>query len=39
MVDFEGWDGARYEVILRMAWLKNVDAWIASNEGVFHGNI
>ena len=30
---------ARYEVILRMAWLKQVDAWIACKEGAIHGKL
>ena len=38
-VDFEVWDGARYEVILGMAWLKEVDAWIACREGAVHGKL
>ncbi|MBE3102723.1 MAG: hypothetical protein IMZ40_00590, partial [Bacilli bacterium] len=38
-VDFEVWNGARYEVILGMAWLKQVDAWIACKEGAVHGKI
>ena len=37
--DFEVWDGARYEVILGMAWLKEVDAWIACREGEVHGKL
>jgi hypothetical protein len=37
-VDFEVWNGARYEVILGMAWLKQVDAWIACKEGAIHGS-
>ena len=37
--DFEVWDGARYEVILGMAWLKEVDAWIACKEGAVHGKL
>ena len=38
-VDFEVWNGARYEVILGMAWLKQVDAWIACKEGAIHGKL
>ena len=37
--DFEVWDGARYEVILGMTWLKEVDAWIACQEGEVHGKL
>jgi hypothetical protein len=36
--DFEVWDGVRYEVILGMAWLKEVDAWIAC-RGAVHGKL
>ena len=39
MVDFEVWNGARYEVILGMAWLKQVDVWIACKEGAVHGKL
>ena len=38
-VDFEVWNGARYEVILDMAWLKQVDAWIACKEEAVHGKL
>ena len=34
--DFEVWDGTRYEVILGMAWLKEVNVWIACREGEVH---
>jgi len=35
-VDFEVWNGVHYDVILGMAWLYQVDAWIACKEGVVH---
>ena len=34
--DFKVWNEARYEVILGMVWLKQVDAWIACKEGAIH---
>jgi hypothetical protein len=37
--DFEVWNGARYDVILGMAWLREVDAWIACKEGAVHGKL
>jgi hypothetical protein len=37
--DFEVWNGARYDVILGMAWLREVDAWIACKEGAIHGKL
>jgi hypothetical protein len=37
--DFEVWNGAMYDVILGMAWLREVDAWIACKEGAFHGKL
>ena len=39
LMDFEVWNGARYEVILGMGWLNQVDAWIACKEGVVHGKL
>ena len=36
LVDFKVWNGARYEVILGMGWLNQVDAWISCKEGVVH---
>ena len=39
LVDFEVWNGVRYEVILGMEWLNQVDAWIAYKEGVVHGQL
>jgi hypothetical protein len=36
IMDFKVWNGARYDVILGMAWLREVDAWIACKEGVVH---
>ena len=39
LVDFEVWNGARYEVIFGMGWLNQVDAWIACKEGVVHGKL
>ena len=38
-VDIEVWNEARYEVILDMAWLKQMDAWIACKEGAIHGKL
>ena len=38
-VDFEVWNGVRYKVILGMAWLKQVDAWIVCKEGAVHGKL
>jgi hypothetical protein len=32
-------DGARYDVILGMAWLQEVDAWISCKEGAVHGKL
>jgi hypothetical protein len=37
--DFKVWNEARYEVILGMVWLKQVDAWIACKEGAIHGKL
>ena len=37
--NFEIWDAARYEMIPGMAWLKEVDAWIAYKEGEVHGKL
>ena len=37
--DFNVWDKAQYELILGMAWLKEVDAWIACREGEVHGKL
>ena len=37
--DFEVWSGARYDVILGMAWLRQVDAWIACKEGAVYGKL
>jgi hypothetical protein len=36
---FEVWDGARYEVILGMAWFEEVDAWIACKGGEVHDKL
>jgi len=38
-VNFEVWNGARYNVILGMVWLRQVDAWIACKEGTVHGKL
>lgn len=37
--DFEVWSGARYDVILGMAWLCQVDAHIVCKEGAVHGKL
>jgi hypothetical protein len=37
--NFEISGGARYEVILGMMWLKQVDAWITCKEWVVHGKL
>ena len=39
LVDFEVWNEARYEMILGMGWLNQVDAWIACKEEVVHGKL
>ena len=35
-MDFKVWNEARYEVILNMVWLKQVEAWIACKEKTIH---
>ena len=37
IVDFEIWNEARCDVILGLAWLQQVDAWIAYKEGAIYG--
>ena len=37
--DFEVWNGARYEVILGMEWLKEIDGWIECKEEEVHGKL
>jgi hypothetical protein len=39
IVDFEVWNRARYNVILGMVWLQEVDAWFACKEGAVHGKL
>jgi hypothetical protein len=39
LADFEVWNGARYDVILGMTWLKQVDAWIACKERAVYGTL
>jgi hypothetical protein len=37
--NFEIWDGASYEVILGMAWPKEVNAWIACSKREVHDKL
>jgi hypothetical protein len=39
MADFEVWNEARYDVILGITWLEQVDAWIACKEGAVYGKL
>lgn len=38
-VDFKIWNRTKFEVIMSMAWLKQVEAWIAIKEGAIHGKL
>jgi hypothetical protein len=37
IVDFEIWNEASCDFILGLAWLQQVDAWIAYKEGAIYG--